>query len=202
MELCSVLCGSLDGWGVWGRMDTCICRTESLHCSPETITILLISCQFSSAQFSRSVVSDSLWPHEPQHARPPCPSPTPGVHPNPCPLCRWIQPSHRLSSPSPPASNLSQHQGLFKWVSSPHTPIQNKKFKRKGQIIAGFTWCIIKLIPSLNLLLHVYTIYVSIYIYIYIYIYTHTHTNRDKALTQNFFKIQARFCHQHSMTCK
>ena len=41
--------------------------------------------QFSSAQFSLSVVSDSLRPHEPQHARPPCSSPTAGVHPNPCP---------------------------------------------------------------------------------------------------------------------
>ena len=60
-------------------------------------------------------MSDSLQPHELQHARPPCPSPTPGVHPNPCPLC-WcwcaIQPSHPLSSPSPPAPNLSQHQCL------------------------------------------------------------------------------------------
>ena len=43
---------------------------------------------FSSVQFSRSVVSDSLRPHESQHARPPCPSPTPGVHPNPCPSSR------------------------------------------------------------------------------------------------------------------
>ena len=34
-------------------------------------------------------MSDSLWPHESQHARPPCPSPTPGVHPNPCPLSQW-----------------------------------------------------------------------------------------------------------------
>ena len=42
-----------------------------------------------SVQFSRSVMSDSLQPHEPQHARPPCPSPTAGVHPNPCPLSRW-----------------------------------------------------------------------------------------------------------------
>ena len=42
-ELCSMLCSSLDGRGVWGRMDTCICRAESLHCSPETITTLLIS---------------------------------------------------------------------------------------------------------------------------------------------------------------
>ena len=40
-------------------------------------------------QFSCSVMSDSLWPHEPQHARPPCPSPTLGVYPNPCPLSRW-----------------------------------------------------------------------------------------------------------------
>ena len=39
---------------------------------------------FSSVPFSRSVVSDSLRPHESQHARPPCPSPTPGVHPNSC----------------------------------------------------------------------------------------------------------------------
>ena len=41
-ELCSMLCGSLDARGVWGRMDTCMCMTESLHCSPETITKLLI----------------------------------------------------------------------------------------------------------------------------------------------------------------
>ena len=48
---------------------------------------------FSSAQFNRSVVSNSLWLHEPQHTRPPCPSPTPGVHPNSCPLCRWCHPT-------------------------------------------------------------------------------------------------------------
>ena len=44
--------------------------------------------QYISVQFSRSVMSDSLWPHGPQHARPPCPSPTPGVYPNSCPLSR------------------------------------------------------------------------------------------------------------------
>ena len=44
MELCSMLCGSLQGRGVWGRMDTCICMAESLCCSPETTTTLLISC--------------------------------------------------------------------------------------------------------------------------------------------------------------
>ena len=72
-------------------------------------------------QFSRSVMYNSLWPHEPQHARPPCPSPTPGVTQT---HVHWvgdaIQPSHPLSSLSPPALNLSQHQGLFKWVNSSH----------------------------------------------------------------------------------
>ena len=42
-----------------------------------------------SVQFSLSVMSDSLRPHEPQHARPPCPSPTPRVHPNSCPSSQW-----------------------------------------------------------------------------------------------------------------
>ena len=42
MELCSGLCGSLDGRGVWGRMDTCISMAESLDYSPQTITTLLI----------------------------------------------------------------------------------------------------------------------------------------------------------------
>ena len=46
-----------------------------------------------SVQFSRSVVSNSLRPHGLQHARPPCPSPTPGVHSNPCPLCWWCHPT-------------------------------------------------------------------------------------------------------------
>ena len=44
-------------------------------------------------QFSRSVVSDSLRPHESQHARPPCPSPTPRVHPNSCPSSQWCHPA-------------------------------------------------------------------------------------------------------------
>ena len=47
----------------------------------------------SSIQFSCSVVSNSLWPHESQHARPPCPSPTPRIHPNPCPLSWWCHPN-------------------------------------------------------------------------------------------------------------
>ena len=72
---------------------------------------------FYSVQFSCSVMSDSLWPHELQHARPPSPSPTPGVHSD-SRVSDAIQPSHPLSSPSPPAPNPSQHQSLFRWVSS------------------------------------------------------------------------------------
>ena len=49
--------------------------------------------QFNSVQFSCSVMSDSLWPHELQHARPPCPSPTPRVYSNSCPSSRWCHPA-------------------------------------------------------------------------------------------------------------
>ena len=59
----------------------------------------------SSVQFSHSVVSDSLWPHGLQHARRPCPSPTPGVYSNSCPLSRWCQPTI-LSSIIPFSSHL------------------------------------------------------------------------------------------------
>ena len=60
---------------------------------------------------------DSLRPHGLQHARLPCPSPSPRTYSNSCPLNWWCHPT--ISSPSPhPAFNLSQHQGLFKWVSS------------------------------------------------------------------------------------
>ena len=87
---------------------------ESIKCTcpaqPHCLSV------FSSVQFSRSVVSDSLQPHESQHTRPPCPSPPPGVHSNSCPSCWWCHPpSHPLSSPSPPAPNPSQHQSLFQW---------------------------------------------------------------------------------------
>ena len=64
-----------------------------------------IFCTFS-VQFSCSVMSQSLQPHEPQHARPSCPSPTPRVHPNPCPLCQWCHPT--ISSSVVPFSSYPQ----------------------------------------------------------------------------------------------
>ena len=93
--------------------------------------ILLI---FSSVQFSRSVVSDPLRPHELQHARPPCPLPTPGVHSNSCSSSRWCHPAISNSvvpfsscPQSLPASGSFPMSQLFTWG---------------GQKIDGFElWC-------------------------------------------------------------
>ena len=60
----------------------------------------------SSVQFSRSVMSNSLWTHKLQHARPRCPSPTPGVYPNSCPLSWWCHPT--ISSSVIPFSSCLQ----------------------------------------------------------------------------------------------
>ena len=60
----------------------------------------------NSFQFSHSVVSNSLWPYKPQHARPPCPSPTPRVHPNPWPSSWWCHPT--ISSSAIPFSSCPQ----------------------------------------------------------------------------------------------
>ena len=75
-----------------------------------------------SVQFSHSVVSDSLRPQEFQHARPPCPSPTPGVHPNSCPSSRWCHPAISSSivpfsscPQSLPASESPPMSQLFTW---------------------------------------------------------------------------------------
>ena len=74
------------------------------------------------SQFSCSVVSDSLRPHESQHARPPCPSPTPGVYSNLCPSSRWCHPAISSSvvpfsscPQSLPASGSFPKSQLFAW---------------------------------------------------------------------------------------
>ena len=68
--------------------------------------IFLMISSFSLVQFSRSVVSDFLQPHEPQHTRLPCLSPIPGVHPNPSALSRWCHPA--ISSSAVPFSSCPQ----------------------------------------------------------------------------------------------
>ena len=91
-----------------------------------------------SVQFSCSVVSESLRPHGLQHIGPPCPSPTLGASSNSCRSSLWCHPTyHPLSSPSPPALYLSQHQGLFQWVSSSHQVAKVLEFQLQHQ---SFQW--------------------------------------------------------------
>ena len=76
---------------------------------------------YSVSHFSHSVVYVSLQPHGLQHARLPCPSPTPRACSNSCPWSRWCRPTTSSSVvPSSSRLNLSQHQGVFQWVSSLH----------------------------------------------------------------------------------
>ena len=98
---------------------------------------------YSVSQFNSSVVSDSLQPHRLQHTRPPWPSPIPGVYSNSI-WVHWvhwvsnaIQSSHPLSSPSPPTFSHSQHQALFKWVSSSHEVAKVLEFQLQHQ---SFQW--------------------------------------------------------------
>ena len=92
---------------------TGVIRPVPTTCSPEF--------DLSSVQFNHSVVSDSLRPHGLQHARPPCPSPTPGVYSSSCPLSRWCHPT--ISSSDTLFSSCFQSfpaSESFPWVSCSH----------------------------------------------------------------------------------
>ena len=89
---------------------------------PSVFPSIKVFSMFSSVQFSHSVMSDSLWPHESQHTRPPCPSPTPGVHSNSCPTSWWCHPAISSSvipfsscPQSLPASGSFPMSQLFTW---------------------------------------------------------------------------------------
>ena len=88
--------------------------------------ICKVSCKYKnrthtySVQFRPSVVSDSLRPHVLQHTRPPRPSPTPGVHPNPCPSNWWCHPTISSCCPLLLPPSIFPSIGLFQWVSSSH----------------------------------------------------------------------------------
>ena len=87
-----------------------------------------------TVQFSRSVVSYSLRPHESQHARPPCPSPTLRVYPNSCPLSRWCHPA--ISSSVVPFSSCPPIPPS-KWVNSSHEVAKVLEFQLQHQ---SFQW--------------------------------------------------------------
>ena len=93
-----------------------------MHNTFSNILDMLQLPEFSSVQFSPSVLSNSLRPHESQHARPPCPSPTPGVHSNSRPLSQWCHPAISSSvvpfsscPQSLPASESFPMSQLFTW---------------------------------------------------------------------------------------
>ena len=91
-------CQECNCWVVCGCMFSLI--RDSILISTQ------ISNVFSSVQLSRSVVSDSLQPHELQHTRPPCPTTIPGAYPNSCPLSWWCHPT--ISSSVVPVSSCLQ----------------------------------------------------------------------------------------------
>ena len=108
-QSCPTLCDPIDG-SPPGSPGPGILQARTL----EWIAISFSKVILSSVQFCHSVVSDSLWPHEPQHTRPPCPSLTPVVYSTHVHrVSDAIQPSHPPSSPFPPVPNPSQHQSLF-----------------------------------------------------------------------------------------
>ena len=87
-------------------LPTCVTSNGLLSFIEPLFLYVLNKPTFSSVHFSRSVVFDSLQPHEPQHAKPPCPLPTPGVYPNLCPLSWWCHPP--ISSSVVPLSSYPQ----------------------------------------------------------------------------------------------
>ena len=110
-----------------------VCEAQSLGLPSSQLGILserlffkgsrfFLCFQFSSIQFNCSVVSDSLQLHESRHGRPPCPSSTPGVHPNSCALSQWCHPAI-ASSAVPFSTRLQSFSGsgsfpmsqLFAW---------------------------------------------------------------------------------------
>ena len=108
-----------------------------------------------SVQFSCSVMSDSLRPPESRHARPPCPSPTPGVHSNSCPSSRWCHPAISSSvvpfsswPQSLPASESFPMSQLFAWggqstgVSALASvlPRNTQNWSPLGLLLANFLW--------------------------------------------------------------
>ena len=125
-KLCTVSKNKTGSW-LWLRSWATYCKIQT-HLEENIEKTIR---QFSSVQFSHSVVSDSLWPHEVQHARPPCRS---------CqslPKLMSIELVMVLLSSSPPAPNPSQHQGLSQWVNSSHEVAKVLEFQLQHQ---SFQW--------------------------------------------------------------
>ena len=119
-------------WPLTSSLPPIILPLEYCHPVGE-ISVRCCWC-YGLAQFSRSVVSNSLQTHGLQHARPPCPSPTLRVYANSCLSSRWCHPTISCS-----VSCLQSfwHQGLFQWVSSSHHMTKVLRFQLQCQF---FQW--------------------------------------------------------------
>ena len=111
-DLCPLLLYMCVAWGCFQ-----VCSMSFSDCFWSSCNLVHVS-----VQFSRSVVSDSLQPHESQHASPPCPSLTPGVHSDSCPSSQWCHPAISSSVvpfssclQSLPASESCPMSQLFTW---------------------------------------------------------------------------------------
>ena len=112
-------CQLFEGWKA-DLTQTPLKKLTHTWCSENVSNLMELLLLFSCSVMSNNVRAQGL-----QHARLPCPSPSPGI----CQThVHWVsdavQPSHPLSSPSPPAFSLSQHQGLFQWISSSHQVVK------------------------------------------------------------------------------
>ena len=139
---------------IWKRIDTCERIIESICCKPEVNTTLWIIYQsVSSVAQSCLTLGD---PMNPQHTRPPCPSPTPGVYSNPCPSSRWCHPAISSSVipyssclQSLPASGSFPMSQLFDYLNKIKSFLEvgilfNKLFlHQKGQIRKNKAWWVI-----------------------------------------------------------
>ena len=112
-DLAAAAAAAFQSRSIWCSLNQCILVYTSLDWSILVYTSLHLKSvvfrsdqKFQRVQISCSVMSNSLQPQEPQHARPPCPSPAPRTHPNPCPLSRWCRPT--ISSSVVPFSSCLQ----------------------------------------------------------------------------------------------
>ena len=114
-----------------------ISQSQEDHISYDSIKIKVLVTQFSSVQFSCSVVSDSATPWTVAHQAFLSITNSQSLLKLMSIESDAIQPSHPLSSPSPPAFNFSQHQGLFPWVSSSHQVAKVLEFRLQHQSFQG-----------------------------------------------------------------
>ena len=102
--------------------------------------------QFSSVQFSCSIMSDSLWPHGLQHVRPPCSSPTPGVHSNSGPWSRWCHPTISRADTGY-KMNLKKKYTALKLNTQ---YISSLWFLHTSHDKCKFVWCLLKEYPQVE----------------------------------------------------